>query len=99
MPAEQRKQELEDIDDELTSAMLNPEKMIHVPHHAWWSDTLKNALLTVQYWKTVISLLKQPQQDRSILLDIKDKLGFNTDIYQGNPNASPSTQLRKAKKY
>eukprot|EP00957_Ditylum_brightwellii_P035536 2694066-Ditylum_brightwellii.AAC.1 len=52
MSATQKKAELENIDKELITAMLAPEQKIPVPHHAWWSDTLKDANFVVLYWKT-----------------------------------------------
>eukprot|EP00957_Ditylum_brightwellii_P184458 14049107-Ditylum_brightwellii.AAC.1 len=83
--------ELEEIDNELTEAMLSPERQIPVPNHAWWFDTIKVAHFIVQYCKMRVSMLKHPQQDKSILQDTADTLGPGVDIYQGKPNAFPSS--------
>eukprot|EP00957_Ditylum_brightwellii_P164138 12497646-Ditylum_brightwellii.AAC.1 len=93
------KNKLEEIDNKLTEAMLLPEQQIPIPHHTWWSDTIKVAHLIVQYWKTGVSMLKHPQQDETILQDIADTLGPGVDIYQGNNDAFPNSQLCRTIKY
>ena len=79
--------------------MLTPERGIHIPRHSWWSDTIKDAHLVVQYWKIRVSLLTQPQYDESILDGILDKLGPGIDVNQAKPNLVPTSQLRRAIKY
>eukprot|EP00957_Ditylum_brightwellii_P199455 15203926-Ditylum_brightwellii.AAC.1 len=93
------KSELEDVNNELTQAMLTPERIIHIPHHSWWSDTIKNAHLVVQYWKTRVILSKQPQQDELILNNILEKFGPGVDVNQEKPNSLPTSQLQYAIKY
>eukprot|EP00957_Ditylum_brightwellii_P048686 3694115-Ditylum_brightwellii.AAC.1 len=77
--------ELEAIDSSLTSAMLGPEKRIHIPHRVWWSNTIRHAHILVQYWKTKFSLEQNQQEDESILDEIRSKLGPDIDIFQGDP--------------
>eukprot|EP00957_Ditylum_brightwellii_P064737 4912993-Ditylum_brightwellii.AAC.1 len=55
--------------------------------------------MVVQYWKTKISLQKIQQTDNSILNYYLQKIGADTDVYQGSPEQKPSAQLRKAKKH
>eukprot|EP00957_Ditylum_brightwellii_P133745 10197560-Ditylum_brightwellii.AAC.1 len=78
--------------------MIIPEKQIHLPHHAWWSDTIKNVHLVVKYWHTTISILKHPQSTEAVLNAILDQFGSNTDIFQGDQQRPPTAQLQKAKK-
>eukprot|EP00957_Ditylum_brightwellii_P067497 5123696-Ditylum_brightwellii.AAC.2 len=97
-PQEKCVADLEELNELLTTAMLEPEHKIPIPHRAWWSDTVCNAHIIVQYWKIKLSLLCNKQHDESILEEIHDQLDPNQDVYQGNTQRSASAQLWLAKK-
>eukprot|EP00957_Ditylum_brightwellii_P040594 3072922-Ditylum_brightwellii.AAC.1 len=78
--------ELKKIDREVTEAMIGPKKKVPIPHKAWWSNTVQNAHLMIQYWQTKLSLQKHQQRDESIIQEIANKLGPDQDIFQGNSN-------------
>eukprot|EP00957_Ditylum_brightwellii_P126700 9657272-Ditylum_brightwellii.AAC.1 len=87
---------LQAIDEAIGNAMLTPEKKIKWFNTPWWSEEIHKAHLIVKYWKLKLWLLKQQDSDTMYLDKIIQQLGPDYDVFQGNPNRKPSSQLWKA---
>eukprot|EP00957_Ditylum_brightwellii_P017097 1289010-Ditylum_brightwellii.AAC.1 len=74
------------------------EQSVTVKQRAWWSGDLATAYTVTRYWRIKRSIQKTRLNNEEQLQNIIDKLGPEVDVYQGNQNRKPSTQLRKAVK-
>eukprot|EP00957_Ditylum_brightwellii_P204459 15339346-Ditylum_brightwellii.AAC.2 len=79
--------------------MVSSEQAVKIFQATWWSEEVHKAHLLVKYWKIVISQQRNDMQDDEVLTEIKEKVGLEYNIFQGDPLRKHSNQLRKATKH
>ena len=74
------------------------ENSISVKQRAWWSKELHIAYTVTRYWRIKQKNLKTGINNKEQLQNIINKPGPEVDVFQGDQDQKPSTQLRKAAK-
>eukprot|EP00957_Ditylum_brightwellii_P037750 2854712-Ditylum_brightwellii.AAC.1 len=80
----------------MDEAILGAEEAMPPLPDYWWSDTLHHSHLKVKFWSAMVSLNRNKMDNHQAIEELKRGISTKIDLYQGDPNRRPMTQLRRA---
>eukprot|EP00957_Ditylum_brightwellii_P012055 911052-Ditylum_brightwellii.AAC.1 len=89
---------MQEIDNNVDRCLKEAENKITRIPSFWWSGTLYHAHLLAKYWSAARSFERNKLEGIKELKRIRANMPPEIDVYQGNKDKTPSSQLQKAKK-